>query len=600
MIADTSLRDLLPVAVYMTDAQGRITYYNEGAAELWGNRPELGRSQWCGSWRLLRPNGTPLPHDECPMAITLKEGRAVRGIDAIAERPDGTRVPFRPFPTPLRDGAGNLIGAINLLIDIGDRIQADIESARLAAIVVSSDDAIISKTLEGRVTSWNGGAERIFGYTAEEMVGQSILRIIPPELHDEEYRILAQLKRGEPVSHFETVRVAKNGRRIDISLTVSPMRDRYGNLIGASKVARDISERKQAETLQRMLVEELNHRVKNTLATVQAIASQSLRHAKRPADFVASFSGRVQALAQAHMLLTQARMQGTELMDLIREQVLLGGADDTRVTCSGPMLILDAQTTLHLALVLHELATNARKYGALAMPQGQLAVTWETRCTGSEEVLLLLWKEHSDVNIKAPRERGYGSTLIEQTLRSHGGKASIRYRTHGITCEIELPLQNEVRSMINVCSPEPATEADLSGARRVERSVKGKRILVIEDEPLISMDLEVMLESEGCVVVGPAMNFETAKSLIGTEQFDAALLDVNLAGHSVDELAAALTQKACPFAFVTGYGRSALPLGFRDALVLSKPFVKGRLIATIGVLLFPRDHDVVPFRQKRS
>ena len=190
------------------------------------------------------------------------------------------------------------------------------------------------------------------------------------------------------------MRVGKNGRRIDISLTVSPLRDRFGNLIGASKVARDVTERKQAESLQRMLVEELNHRVKNTLATVQAIASQSLLHAKQPADFVASFSGRVQALAKAHMLLTQARMQGTELMDLIPEQVLLGGADDMRVSCSGPMLMLDPQTTLHLALVLHELATNARKYGALSVPQGRLAVTWEIR-TNAEQMLQLTWKEES-------------------------------------------------------------------------------------------------------------------------------------------------------------------------------------------------------------
>jgi PAS domain S-box-containing protein len=598
MIADTSLLDLLPVAVYITDADGRITFYNEAAAEFWGYRPELGHSQWCGSWRLYRPDGTPLPHDECPMAITLKEGRPVHGVEAIAERPDGTRVPFRPYPTPLRDSSGKMVGAINLLVDIGDRVQAGIESARLAAIVVSSDDAIISKTLEGCITSWNAGAEHIFGYTAEEMIGQSILRIIPPELHDEERRILAQLKRGEPISHYETVRVGKHGRRLDISLTVSPLRDRFGNLIGASKVARDVTERKQAESLQRMLVEELNHRVKNTLATVQAIASQSLLHAKQPADFVASFSGRVQALAKAHMLLTQAQMQGTELMELIREQVLLGGADDTRVTCSGPMLMLDPQTTLHLALVLHELATNARKYGALSVPQGRLTVTWEIR-TNPNDVLLLLWKEQSDANIKAPRERGYGSTLIEQTLRSHGGKASTRYRTDGITSEIELPLPNEVRPMINILSPASPMQGELLGSQPLERSLKGKRILVIEDEPLISMDLEVMLESEGCVVVGPAMNFETAKSLIASRQFDAALLDVNLGGHPVDELAAALTQKNCPFAFVTGYGRSALPLGFRDALVLSKPFVKDRLLATVEVLLY-RNDGVVSLRQKRS
>ena len=152
--------------------------------------------------------------------------------------------------------------------------------------------------------------------------------------------------------------------------------------------------------------------------------------------------------------------------------------------------------------------------------------------------------------------------------------------------------------MDTVASAAPM-QAELLGSQPLERSLKGRRILVIEDEPLISMDQEVMLESAGCVVVGPAMNFETAKSLIAGEQFDAALLDVNLAGHPVDELAAALTQKNCPFAFVTGYGRSALPLGFRDALALTKPFAKDRLLATVEVLLYPRD-GIVPLRQKRS
>jgi PAS domain S-box-containing protein len=173
MIAGPELLEALPVAVYMTDAEGRITFFNQAAADLWGHRPELGSDQWCGSWRLYWPDGRPMAHDQCPMALTLKEGRPVRGVEAIAERPDGTRVNFLPFPTPLRDSSGRLTGAINLLMDITERHQAEIESARLAAIVTSSDDAIVSKTLDGRITSWNAAAARIFGYQASEIVGRS-------------------------------------------------------------------------------------------------------------------------------------------------------------------------------------------------------------------------------------------------------------------------------------------------------------------------------------------------------------------------------------------------------------------------------------------
>jgi PAS domain S-box-containing protein len=189
------------------------------------------------------------------MAVTLKEGHAVRGVEAVVERPDGTRVPFRPYPTPLKDASGRVIGALNVLIDLSEQ-KAD--EARLAAIVTSSDDAIISKTLDGMVTSWNTGATRIFGYQPEEMIGQSILRLIPPELHDEEKQILAKLRRGERIDHYETERVTKDGRRINLSLTVIAARP--GNLIGAWKVARDITGRK-CRVLQQP-DDELNHRVR--------------------------------------------------------------------------------------------------------------------------------------------------------------------------------------------------------------------------------------------------------------------------------------------------------------------------------------------------
>src|SRR5262249_13644192 len=370
MIAGTELLEALPVAVYTTDREGRITFYNRAAAELWGRNPEIGSCQWCGSWRLYWSDGRRMRHDQCPMAIALKEGREVRGVEAIAERPDGTRVRFRPFPTPLRDPSGALIGAINLLMDITEEHDAYLESERHAAIVLSSDDAIISKTLEGRITSWNAGATRIFGYGASEMIGQSILRIIPPELHGEEQTILARLRQGERIDHYETVRVAKDGRRIDISLTVSPLRDRSGKVIGASKVGRDITDRKRAEKLQRVLTDELSHRVKNTLATVRAIASQSLMRAKSSGDFVSGFTGRLQALANAHTLLTRTQMQGADVMALVSEQVLVGAANGDKISCSGPSLMLDPQTAVHLALVLHELATNARKYGSLSVPSG--------------------------------------------------------------------------------------------------------------------------------------------------------------------------------------------------------------------------------------
>jgi PAS domain S-box-containing protein len=171
--------DLLPAAVYITNASGLITYYNEAAAAMWGHYPQLGVSEWCGSWKLFWPNGTPLPHDQCPMALALREKRPIRGMEAVAERPDGIRIPFIPYPTPLYEASGELVGAVNMLVDITDRKRAEQYAQRLASVVEFSDDAIVTKDLDGVITSWNRGAERLFGYKAEEAIGKPVTILIP-------------------------------------------------------------------------------------------------------------------------------------------------------------------------------------------------------------------------------------------------------------------------------------------------------------------------------------------------------------------------------------------------------------------------------------
>jgi PAS domain S-box-containing protein len=245
-----ALFNLGPVAVYSIDTAGVIQNFNRRAAELWGREPALGDTdkRFGGSHKLFRPDGSFMPHDQCPMAEVVS-GRMPEAHDAevLIERPDGSRVTVIVNIRPLKNDRGEVIGAINCFYDITERKQEEEANSRLAAIVESSDDAIIGKDLNGMITSWNRGAQRIFGFTAQEAVGQPVTLLMPPDRLDEEPGILQRIRGGEFIEHYETVRRHKNGTLLNISLSVSPVKDANGKIIGASKIARDITERKQAE-----------------------------------------------------------------------------------------------------------------------------------------------------------------------------------------------------------------------------------------------------------------------------------------------------------------------------------------------------------------
>ncbi|MCD6052744.1 MAG: domain S-box [Verrucomicrobia bacterium] len=294
----------LPTAIYTTDAQGYVTLYNEAAVTLWGRKPELGKDLWCGSHRIYNPDGTPMPLDKCPLAITLKEGRPIRGQEMVIERPDGTRRNVLPYPDPIRDANGRIVGAVSMLVDITESKRAEEASRHLAAIVESSDDAIISKDLNGIIKSWNGGAERLFGYQPEEIIGRSITVLIPPEHFDEEPGILRRIRNGERIKQYETVRRRKDGSMVEISLTVSPMRDQQGNIVGASKIARDITTQKQAERKLEQAHKEavaashakdeflaaLSHELRTPLNPVLLLASDAAGDSRLSAEVRAQFT----------------------------------------------------------------------------------------------------------------------------------------------------------------------------------------------------------------------------------------------------------------------------------------------------------------------
>lgn len=317
------LLDALPTAVYTTDAAGRITYYNDAAAGLWGRRPKLGSSEWCGSWKLFWADGTPLPHDQCPMAIALKEDRAVRGMEAAAERPDGTRVPFIPYPTPIHDETGKLVGAVNMLVDI--------------------------------------------------------------------------------------------------------------------------TERKRTEEQQALLVRELHHRVKNTLAMVQAITASTARAVDNVEDFKTALFGRIQSLAKTHLLLADYE-HAAKFENILRSE--LDAFDDgshERIVLSGPEVILTSYVAVPLGMAIHELTTNAAKYGALSVYGGKIAVTWSVTIDAARRTLTFDWVESGGPAVAQPLRQGFGSRLLAFVLPGQiQAESRIDYAPDGVHVHCALPLPAEI------------------------------------------------------------------------------------------------------------------------------------------------------------
>lgn len=313
------LLQALPAAVYTTDREGQITFYNEAAVEFAGRRPELGEL-WCVTWRLYNADGSRLPHDQCPMAIALKENRPLLGAEAIAERPDGTRRWFAPYPTPLRDSAGKLTGAINMFVDI--------------------------------------------------------------------------------------------------------------------------TERKEAERQQKLLIDELNHRVKNTLATVQSLVTQTARTAADVGEFRNAVEGRILALSHAHNQLSQRHWIDAELSQLLRsglEPYLTKG----NVILSGEPIQISPQVALMISMAVHELATNAGKYGALSSSDGFIDLSWGAKMNGAGSRLRLRWHERNGPPVVKPSHQGFGTRLLKRGIEAElGGNTVIDFAPTGVRCEIDIPLTN--------------------------------------------------------------------------------------------------------------------------------------------------------------
>lgn len=444
--------DVLPAAAYVCGADGTIRYYNKPAADLGGLEPYPGALpvSFTGAILLVAPAGAPSSDQDNPVAEALAIGRDLRDQALILERADGSHVEVLANISPVRNAAGTVEGAICVLhATSAPCLPSTLAAQHLASIVESSSDAILAKNLDGIITSWNQGASQLFGYRSEEVIGQPITMLFPPEKLLEEQLLIEKIRRGDRIDHYETIRRHKDGSLIEISLTVSPIRNQFGTIVGASKIARDITGRRRSEEQKDLLLREMNHRVKNLFALSSGLVRLSARSARTVEKLVADLQARFAALARAHtmtlptsVLFTKSSDAGaTTLHALIRTMAQPYISDETapesRVIISGPDLEITTKRLTSFALIVHEFVTNAAKYGALASADGTITI----RCQQHDGRFDIAWEEYRAAPLPAGAiQEGFGSQLARITIKgSLNGEFSRDFSDHGLTIRLTFP-----------------------------------------------------------------------------------------------------------------------------------------------------------------
>ncbi len=420
---------------------------------------------------------------------------------------------------------------------------------------------------------------------AEGPMAMANTRDLQPYVHPDDWSLfrdeLDAQRPGGGVYGFEMRFVRPDdGRTVWVRMAGVLARAPDGRPLRVTGVIEDISPRKLEEEQRQILMAELDHRVKNVLAAVQALAIQTAKRTTSLDAFLTNFSGRLKAMGSANELLTAARWRGAAIDHLAAAE--LGALAPGQTGWEGPELFLTPRAANALALGLHELAANAVKYGALSTETGRVTLRWTLTAEGGFE---LIWTESGGPTVSSPTRRGFGATLLEQvTGRELNGEAHIDYRPAGVVARL--------RAGAAAIAPRPETVPDVPAARPAETVVtsagptnlKGARVLIVEDAVLLAMELETGLSDAGASVIGPAYELEEALALLD-QPIDAAVLDANLNGHSVTPVAEALSRRQVPFVFATGYGEAAGAPGGFEAPVIRKPYDVTQVAAAVAELL---------------
>lgn len=454
--ASDGILDLLPIATFICDAKGTILQYNRHAVAVWGRAPQPGQTheEFSQTSRFFDLDGTPVRRSM--VSEVLATGKPVRDVERIVERADGTNLIVSVNIDPLRDAKGQLVGAVNCFLDITERkrmdnalersrLQALEQEQRFAATYEHAAIGISEIAPDGRFLRVNEAICAITGFSREHLLANMLFTHTHPDDADPDREAFRKQVAGDlDFYSIEKRFIRRDGRVIWISVRSSPVRNAEGRLLYLVRVVQDITERKAAEQRQRLLMDELNHRVKNTLATVQSLATQTARGAPTPAAFRERFEGRLIALSKAHDQLTMHHWESADLRELLSGSLApYASTGSDRVVLRGEDVVLRPRAVLTLAMAVHELTTNAAKYGALSAPGGRVEVQWRpVSGKNRQSQLYIEWVEHGGPSVVEPEQHGFGSKLIEGSIAAElGGEAQLIFRPDGLRCEIIIPMK---------------------------------------------------------------------------------------------------------------------------------------------------------------
>ncbi len=415
--------------------------------------------------------------------------------------------------------------------------------------------------------NWDEGQFHVFGLERQTFL--PVFENIRPFIHSEDVARIEQLiaeaeDKAKPTFQMEVRIFRPNGEMRWCLCAAALTRDEIGKIRRVSGVTIDITDRKQAEERQLLLAREVDHRARNTLAVVQAIVR--LTHAASPQAQTAAIEGRIRALAQAHTLLSQSRWIGADVTRLVDEELSPYRNDETvSLHVAGPEAVLAPDRAQSLALALHELATNSAKYGALSSRSGELKIVWHLTSTD----LVLHWSESGGPSVTPPTTRGFGTRIIHTIIKHQiGGDVSFDWQPSGLRCMLSIPYANG--SVTGHASMQEDHQSQMTIGSR-------KRVLLVEDEALIGMMMRDLLEDLGLSVIGPVHSVADGLRAIAAQDFDCAILDLNLGGEPVYPLALAIAQKSIPLIFATGYALESVDAAYSAIPVLQKPIAREEL-----------------------